>query len=90
MCHDYQPNGRPLEFISTVKEHIDNNIHVKSGITENQFVSVRQARDKTLGMPRLIFPALQVNMRAGHFPQAENNATTYLKVPMSGLKAPLK
>jgi glyoxylase-like metal-dependent hydrolase (beta-lactamase superfamily II) len=89
MCHDYQPNGRQLAFLSTVADHIDKNIHVKTGITEEQFVSVRETRDKTLGMPRLIYPALQVNMRAGHFPPAENNETVYLKVPISGLKAPL-
>jgi glyoxylase-like metal-dependent hydrolase (beta-lactamase superfamily II) len=89
MCHDYQPNGRQLEFLSTVAEHIDSNIHVKSGISEDQFVSMRETRDKTLSMPRLIFPALQVNMRAGHFPHAEKNETVYLKVPITGLKPPL-
>jgi len=89
MCHDYQPNGRKLEYLSTVAQHIENNVHVKRSITEDQFVSVREARDKTLGMPRLIFPSLQVNMRAGHFPPAESNETVYLKVPITGLKSPL-
>jgi glyoxylase-like metal-dependent hydrolase (beta-lactamase superfamily II) len=86
MCHDYQPDGRKLAFISSVQQHLDSNIHVKSGTTEDGFVALREARDKTLGMPRLIFPSLQVNMRAGHFPKAEDNKTVYLKVPISGLK----
>lgn len=86
MCHDYQPNDRKLAFISSVQQHLDSNIHVKSGTTEDEFVALREARDKTLGMPRLIFPSLQVNMRAGHFPKAEDNETVYLKVPISGLK----
>lgn len=86
MCHDYQPNGRELEYSCTVEEQRLSNIHVKSGVTEDEFVKLRETRDKTLGMPRLILPSLQVNMTAGHFPEPENNDTTYLKVPISGLK----
>lgn len=87
MCHDYQPNGRELKNLTTVEEQVTGNIHVKSDITEDQFVSVREARDKTLGMPRLILPSLQVNMRAGHFPEAEDNGMVYLKVPVTKLKS---
>lgn len=84
MCHDYQPNGRNLEFKTTVAEQLENNIHVNQLISEDEFVSTRKARDVTLSMPRLIFPALQVNIRAGRMPAAENNGTTYLKVPIGG------
>lgn len=86
MCHDYQPHYRELKFMTTVAAQKKSNIHIKSGISEDDFVSMRQTRDKTLGMPRLIFPSLQTNMRAGHFPESENNETVYLKVPISGLK----
>ena len=89
MCHDYQPNGRELEYQTTVAEQKASNIHVHDGITEDDFVAMREARDATLGMPRLIYPSLQTNMRAGHFPAAETNETVYLKVPISGLKRPL-
>ncbi|GHA17372.1 hypothetical protein GCM10008090_28830 [Arenicella chitinivorans] len=90
MCHDYQPNDRPLEFLSSVAEQKAKNIHVHAGISEDKFVSMREARDATLDMPRLIMPSLQVNMRAGHFPPAEDNASVYLKVPVNGLKQPLQ
>lgn len=89
MCHDYQPNGRELEYQTTVAEQKANNIHVRDGISEDEFVEMREARDKTLGMPRLIYPSLQTNMRAGHFPKPDTNETIYLKVPVSGLKQPL-
>lgn len=89
MCHDYQPNGRELEYMTTVAEQNASNIHIKEGISEGEFVNMRQTRDATLGMPRLILPALQVNMRAGHFPEPEENETTYLKVPVTGLKKSL-
>ena len=86
MCHDYQPNGRELKHSCTAKEQRLSNIHVKTGVTEDEFVKLRETRDKTLGMPRLILPSLQINMTAGHFPEPEGNNTTYLKVPISGLK----
>ena len=89
MCHDYQPNGRDLKFVTTVAEQKKSNIHVKDGVSADEFVQMREARDATLGMPRLIMPALQVNMRAGHFPEFEDNETSYLKVPVSGLKKTL-
>ena len=89
MCHDYQPNGRELEYQTTVEEQKKRNIHVHDGISENDFVDMRESRDKTLDMPRLIYPSLQTNMRAGHFPPPDSNETIYLKVPISGVKQPL-
>jgi glyoxylase-like metal-dependent hydrolase (beta-lactamase superfamily II) len=89
MCHDYQPNGRDLEYMTTVAEQNASNIHIKQGISEDEFVNMRLTRDATLGMPRLILPALQVNMRAGHFPEPEENEVAYLKVPVTGLKKSL-
>lgn len=83
MCHDYQPGGRELEYLTTVKAEKDSNIHVHNGIDENAFVEMREARDATLDMPRLILPSLQVNMRAGHLPDAEDNGTVYLKLPLN-------
>ena len=83
MCHDYQPGGRALAFKTSVSEERAHNIHVREGISEDAFVEMRTTRDKTLGMPRLILPSLQVNMRAGHFPQPENNDTVYLKIPIT-------
>ena len=86
MCHDYQPNGRQLEYQTTVAEQRERNIHVNSNIERSEFIAMREARDKTLGMPRLILPSLQVNMRAGHFPEAESNGQVYLKVPINAFK----
>jgi glyoxylase-like metal-dependent hydrolase (beta-lactamase superfamily II) len=87
VCHDYMPDDRPLKFESTIAEHKNSNIHVNSKINEDSFVAMREARDKTLSMPRLIFPSLQVNMRAGHLPESENNGVIYLKVPIDLFKA---
>src|SRR6476469_5370012 len=64
MCHDYGPNGREIRWETTVSEQREHNIHVKDGIGEDEFVKVREARDKTLAMPKLIIPSLQVNMKA--------------------------
>ncbi len=86
VCHDYQPNGRKLEFLTTVAEQKQKNIHVGNDVSEESFVLMREARDASLDMPGLIYPSLQVNMRAGHFPAAEDNKRHYLKVPISGLK----
>jgi glyoxylase-like metal-dependent hydrolase (beta-lactamase superfamily II) len=85
MCHDYQPDGRELEYETTVASERENNIHVHDGISEDDFVRMREARDATLGMPRLILPSLQVNMRAGHLPEADDNGTVYLKLPINAL-----
>ncbi|MBX2848779.1 MAG: MBL fold metallo-hydrolase [Acidiferrobacterales bacterium] len=92
MCHDYQPSDgqRGFEHITTVAAQKQANIHVRSGVSEDEFVQMREQRDRNLEMPRLIFPSLQTNMRAGHFPEAEDNETVYLKVPISGLKKPIR
>lgn len=83
MCHDYMPHGRPVEYETTVLAEKHNNIHVGGGVSEDDFVAMREARDATLGMPRLILPSLQVNMRAGHLPPEEDNGTVYLKLPLN-------
>jgi glyoxylase-like metal-dependent hydrolase (beta-lactamase superfamily II) len=85
MCHDYAPNGRPLEHVTTVAAQRRCNIHVADGITEDEFVAMREARDATLSMPKLIIPSLQVNMKAGELPVPDSNGTRYLKVPINGL-----
>jgi glyoxylase-like metal-dependent hydrolase (beta-lactamase superfamily II) len=85
MCHDYGPNGREIRWESTVAEERAHNIHVRDGMTEDAFVAMREARDKTLGMPRLILPSLQVNMRAGALPPAEPNGRVFLKLPVNAL-----
>jgi glyoxylase-like metal-dependent hydrolase (beta-lactamase superfamily II) len=85
MCHDYPPNDRPANCMSTVAEQKENNIHVHDGVTEEHFVQMRTARDKTLDMPILILPSIQVNIRAGHFPEADSNGVSYLKIPLNAL-----
>jgi glyoxylase-like metal-dependent hydrolase (beta-lactamase superfamily II) len=85
MCHDYPPNGRPVEYVSTVREQKAFNIHMHDGITEDQFVEMRQARDATLDMPVLILPAIQINIRAGEMPPKESNDTAYIKIPINGI-----
>lgn len=85
MCHDYPPSGRDVRFESTVAEQRAQNIHVHDGVTEAQFVDMRQRRDATLEMPTLILPSVQVNIRAGQLPPPEANGTTYLKIPVNAL-----
>ncbi|MBK3843205.1 MBL fold metallo-hydrolase [Paraburkholderia aspalathi] len=85
MCHDYQPGGRPLQFMSTVSEQCEHNIHVRNGISEEAFVAMRTARDATLAVPVLMLPSVQVNMRAGHMPEPEDNGVSYLKIPINGI-----
>ena len=85
MCHDYGPGGRAIARESTVAEQRAHNIHVRDGIDEDAFVAMREARDRTLGMPRLILPSLQVNMKAGALPPAEANGLRYLRVPLDAL-----
>ncbi|MFT7771739.1 MBL fold metallo-hydrolase [Roseateles sp.] len=85
MCHDYQPGGREVQFICTVADERAHNIHVRDGISEDSFVAMRQARDATLGMPTLILPSVQVNMRAGELPPAEDNGLRYLKIPLNAV-----
>jgi glyoxylase-like metal-dependent hydrolase (beta-lactamase superfamily II) len=85
MCHDYGPNGRDIRWETTVGEERAHNIHVRDGISEDDFVAMREARDKTLGMPRLIVPSLQINIRAGHLPEPDASGRRFLKVPVNGL-----
>ncbi len=85
MCHDYPPNGRAPECFTTVEAEKSSNIHVHDGISEEQFVQMRTKRDKTLQMPTLILPSIQVNIRAGHFPEPESNGKSYLKIPLNVL-----
>lgn len=86
MCHDYLPEGRK-DFVweTTVEAQRKANVHIHDGLTEDEFVTMREARDATLDMPRLILPSVQVNMRAGHMPAAEDNGVTYLKIPVNAV-----
>lgn len=83
MCHDYQPGGREVQFVSTVADQRDHNVHVRNGISEEAFVAMRTKRDAAMDMPTLILPSVQVNMRAGHLPEPESNGTRYLKIPLN-------
>jgi glyoxylase-like metal-dependent hydrolase (beta-lactamase superfamily II) len=85
MCHDYAPNGRDIRWETTVGEERAHNIHVRDGISEAEFVAMREARDKTLGMPHLIIPSLQVNIRGGKLPPKDKDGRTFLKVPVNEL-----
>jgi glyoxylase-like metal-dependent hydrolase (beta-lactamase superfamily II) len=85
ICHDYGPNGRDIKYETTVADERTHNIHVKDGVTEDEFVAMREARDKTLPMPKLIIPSLQCNMRAGQLPPRDESGKTYLKVPVNEL-----
>ncbi|HEY0921383.1 MAG TPA: MBL fold metallo-hydrolase [Rheinheimera pacifica] len=82
ICHDYQPNGRELRYQTSVAEQKTQNIHVKADTPEQEFVQKREARDKTLTVPRLIYPSVQVNIRGGQLPKAEHNGVSYIKIPL--------
>ncbi|MBW0169827.1 MAG: MBL fold metallo-hydrolase [Hydrogenophaga sp.] len=85
MCHDYPPGGRAVRFETTVAEQRAHNIHVHDGVSEEAFVAMRTQRDATLEMPVLILPSVQINIRAGQLPPAEDNGTTYLKIPVNAV-----
>lgn len=86
MCHDYLPEGRTeYRWETTVGDEKRHNIHVGESINEDDFVTMREARDAKLNMPRLILPSVQVNMRAGHMPPPEENGISYLKMPVNGI-----
>ncbi|QBC33293.1 MULTISPECIES: MBL fold metallo-hydrolase [Pandoraea] len=85
LCHDYQPNARKLEFVTTVADERKHNVHVRDGISEEEFVAMRTTRDATLDMPTLLLPSVQVNMRAGQLPPAEDNGVRYLKIPLNAV-----
>ena len=84
LCHDYGAEGREVEYQTTVAEQ-QHNVHLGNNATEDQFVALREKRDSGLGIPRLMIPAIQVNMRAGHFPQAQDNGAVCLKLPINSL-----
>ncbi len=84
LCHDYKAPGRDhFVWETTIAAQRDGNVHVHAGADEGAFVQMREARDATLGMPRLILPSLQVNIRAGHLPEPEANGARYLKLPLN-------
>ncbi|MFZ5929694.1 MAG: MBL fold metallo-hydrolase [Pseudomonadota bacterium] len=84
LCHDYQtPERKQFVWETTVAAQKSGNVHVHDGISEEDFVKMRTARDATLNMPALILPSVQINMRAGHFPPAEENGVSYLKLPLN-------
>lgn len=80
--HDYSPNGREMKFETTIGESKTNNVQLKIGTSENEFVAFRESRDKTLKAPRLLLPSIQVNIDAGHLPPKESNEMSYLKLPL--------
>ena len=83
MCHDYKAPGRDqFAWETTVAEEIANNRHVHDGVGEDEFVAMREERDRTLATPRLLIPSIQVNMRAGRFPPADEHGVRYLRVPV--------
>jgi len=84
MCHDYKAPGRNVyAWETTVREQRDNNVHVKEGVSEEEFVAMRTKRDATLAAPRLLLPSIQVNIRAGKFPPKEVNGVRYLMIPVT-------
>lgn len=84
LCHDYKAPGRETYvWETTIGAERTENVHVHDGISEDAFVAMREARDQTLGMPRLILPSIQVNIRAGHLPEPEANGVSYLKLPLN-------
>jgi glyoxylase-like metal-dependent hydrolase (beta-lactamase superfamily II) len=85
MCHDYQPGGRELRFVTTVGEQKRSNIQLSRHTTKQQYVEFRKKRDAELDMPTLILPALQINIRAGEFPEPEADGKVYLKIPLNVL-----
>ncbi|MBD3744931.1 MAG: MBL fold metallo-hydrolase [Sphingopyxis terrae] len=86
MCHDYLPEGRDnYIWETTVADERAHNVHAHDGVTEDEFVAMREARDIALSMPRLIMPSIQVNMRAGHMPAPEENGIRYLKIPVNAV-----
>ena len=85
LCHDYPPASRPACWVTTVADQRAHNVHLHSGVSEADFIALRQARDHQLAMPVLLLPAVQVNVRAGRLPEAEANGVRYLKIPLNAL-----
>lgn len=88
VCHDYPPKGRATAWETTVAEQRARNIHVRDGVSEDEFVKMRNARDALLEVPTLILPSIQVNIRAGQLPPAEDDGISYLKIPLNALGRP--
>jgi glyoxylase-like metal-dependent hydrolase (beta-lactamase superfamily II) len=86
MCHDYGPNGRNYAWETTVTEQNASNIHIKAGVSEDDFVAMRTERDRKLAVPVLLLPSVQVNMTAGTLPPPEANGVSYLKIPVNAFK----
>lgn len=86
VCHDYPPAGRAPAWQTTVAEQREKNVHVRDGVSEAEFVALREKRDATLEMPTLILPSIQVNVRAGDLPPEEDNGIRYLRIPLNALK----
>jgi hypothetical protein len=82
MCHDYAPGGREHRNQTSVEEERRSNIHVKDGVSREDFIKLRQGRDATLPVPALLLPAIQVNIRAGRFPEPDANGVVYLRIPL--------
>ena len=85
VCHDYPPKGREAKWETTVAEQKASNVHVRDGIGVEEFVAMRKARDATLEVPTLILPSIQVNVRAGQLPPADENGVAYLRIPLNAL-----
>lgn len=86
LCHDYKGPGRERHvWETTIGAERRENVHIHDGVSEAQFVALREARDRTLDMPRLILPSVQVNMRGGHLPEPEDNGVRYLKIPLNAV-----
>ncbi|WP_340587317.1 MBL fold metallo-hydrolase [Erythrobacter alti] len=86
LCHDYKAPGREeYAWETTVKQQREGNVHVKDGVTEDEFVAMRTARDATLAMPELIMPSVQINIRGGRLPEPEDNGVSYIKIPVNAV-----
>ncbi len=86
LCHDYKAPGRDeYAWETTVKQQREENVHVKDGVTEEEFVEMRTSRDRTLDMPTLIMPSVQVNIRGGRLPEPEDNGVSYIKIPVNAV-----
>jgi len=85
LCHDYPPASRPAMWVSTVDDQLAHNVHLHRGVGEDDFVAMRKSRDRSLQMPQLLLPAVQVNVRGGRLPEPEDNGRRYLKIPLNAL-----
>lgn len=88
LCHDYPPESRSAEHVHVLADHRQGNVHLKKGVDEDAYVTLREARDRTLDLPDLILPAVQVNIRAGRMPPPEDNGIAYLKIPLDQFGRP--